>query len=51
MDALIISILSPASSLYVQLMPGQDHEIIVLAWKLGELLTLLFGIKQQGGET
>jgi hypothetical protein len=34
----------------VQLVPSQDHKIVIFARELGELLALLFGIEQQGGK-
>jgi hypothetical protein len=49
-DALSISIVVPASNLYVQLVPSQDHKIVIFTWELGELLAFLFGIEQQGGK-
>ena len=31
-------------------MTSQDDQIVVLAWKLGELLAIVLCVKQQGGE-
>jgi uncharacterized protein YjfI (DUF2170 family) len=49
-DALSISMVFSKPSSNVQLVPSQDHKIVIFARELGELLALLFGIEQQGGK-